>query len=75
MASDQIMLTIRLAPDDETMAVILAMLNMWQDANPDLMVAMVPAKDRYEYEIIRKRRANNEQGTAGGADHANTAGD
>lgn len=61
MASDQLMLTIRLIPDDETMAVILAMLNMWQDAHPDRMVAMVPAKDRYEYEIIR--RANDDSAT------------
>lgn len=66
---------IRLCPDDETMAAILMLLNLWQDENPDHMVAMVPAKDRYQYEIIRKWRANNEQGTAGGADHANTAGD
>jgi len=62
MESAQLTVKIRLCPDDETMAVILAMLNMWQDANPDLMVAMVPAKDRYEYEIIRKRRANDDQG-------------
>ena len=54
MASGQIAITIRLIPDDETMAVILAMLNMWQDVHPDHMVAMVPAKDRYEYEIIRR---------------------
>lgn len=46
----------RLCPDDETMAAILLLLNLWQDANPDHMVAMVPAKDRYEYEIIPKRR-------------------
>ena len=56
--TSEITVKIRLIPDDETMAVILAMLNLWQDANPDHMVAMVPAKDRYEYEIIRKRRAN-----------------
>lgn len=47
-----------LCPDDETMAAILMLLNLWQDANPDHMVAMVPAKVGYEYEIIRKRRAN-----------------
>jgi len=52
---------IRLCPDDETMAAILMLLNLWQDANPDHMVAMVPAKDRYEYEIIRKRRANDDR--------------
>ena len=60
--TSEITVKIRLIPDDETMAVILAMLNMWQDANPDHMVAMVPAKDRYEYEIIRKRRANDDKG-------------
>ena len=60
--TSEITVKIRLIPDDETMAVIMAMLNLWQDANPDHMVAMVPAKDRYEYEIIRKRRANDGQG-------------
>ena len=63
MASDQLMLKIRLIPDDETMAVILSMLNMWQDAHPDLMVAMVPAEDRYQYEIIKIGRAD--QGDSG----------
>ena len=43
---------IRLVPDDETMTAILALLNLWQDDNPDMMVAMVPGKDRYVYEII-----------------------
>jgi len=38
------------------------LLNLWQDENPDHMVAMVPAKDRYEYEIIRERRANDDKG-------------
>lgn len=60
--TSELTVNIRLIPDDETMAVILAMLNLWQDANPDHMVAMVPAKDRYEYEIIRKRRANDDKG-------------
>lgn len=68
MASDQITLKIRLIPDDETMKAILMLLNLWQDANPDHMVAMVPAKDGYEYEIIRKRRANDDQGSTGGED-------
>ena len=58
MESDKFTIKIRLCPDDETMAAILMLLNLWQDANPDHMVAMVPAKDGYEYEIIRKRRAN-----------------
>ena len=57
MARDQIAFKVRLIPDDETMAVILALLNMWQHAHPDLMVAMVPAEDRYQYEIIKSGRA------------------
>lgn len=55
MTISELTVNIRLSPDDETMEVILAMLNMWQDAHPDLMVAMVPEKDRYRYEIIKKR--------------------
>jgi hypothetical protein len=47
---------IRLVPDDDTMTVILNLLDLWQDANPDLMVAMVPAKDRYQYEIIEREK-------------------
>lgn len=43
---------IRLVPDEDTMKAILAILNLWQDDNPDMMVAMVPGKDRYVYEII-----------------------
>ncbi len=43
---------IKLIPDDDTMKVILKLLDLWQDDNPDMMVAMVPGKDRYVYEII-----------------------
>ena len=43
---------IRLVPDEETMQLILKLLDLWQDANPGMMVAMVPQKDRYGYEII-----------------------
>jgi len=50
---------IRLIPDDDTMKVILKLLNLWQDDNPDKMVAMVPAKDRYQYEIIEMRKSCN----------------
>ena len=46
---------IRLVPDEKTMDVILNLLDMWQDANPDLMVAMVPDRDKYTYEIIDRR--------------------
>lgn len=49
---------IRLIPDDDTMKVILTLLNLWQDDNPDMMVAMVPAKDRYQYEIIEREKKN-----------------
>lgn len=47
-------ITIRMVPDDETMKAILALLNLWQDSHPDQMVAMVPARDRYQYEIIER---------------------
>ena len=60
--TNELTLKIRLIPDDETMAVILAMLNLWQDANPDHMVAMVPAEDRYQYEIIKSGRAADRNG-------------
>ena len=46
----------RLIPDDDTMKVILKLLDLWQDDNPDKMVAMVPAKDRYQYEIIERAK-------------------
>jgi len=54
MAEAVMNLQINLCPSDETIKVILMLLNMWQEANPDHMIAMVPAKDRYEYEIIRR---------------------
>ena len=52
----KISMGIRLIPDDDTMKVILTLLNLWQDNNPDAMVAMVPAKDRYQYEIIEREK-------------------
>ncbi len=52
----KISMGIRLIPDDDTMKVILTLLNLWQDDNPDAMVAMVPAKDRYQYEIIEREK-------------------
>jgi hypothetical protein len=48
-------MSIRMIPDDNTMKAILALLNLWQDDNPDMMVAMVPGKDKYVYEIIDRR--------------------
>lgn len=62
MECDQFTVKIRLIPDDDTMAAILKLLNLWQDAHPDLMVAMVPAKDGYEYEIIKSGRAADRDG-------------
>ena len=47
---------IRLIPDDDTMKIILRLLDLWQDDNPDMMVALVPAKDRYQYEIIEREK-------------------
>ena len=52
----KISMGIRLIPDDDTMKVILTLLNLWQDDNPDAMVALVPAKDRYQYEIIEREK-------------------
>lgn len=55
MASiDNLSIKVRLSPDEETMQLILLMLNMWQDSHPYNMVALVPAKDRYQYEIIER---------------------
>ena len=54
----KISMGIRLSPDDDTMKVILTLLNLWQDDNPDMMVAMVPAKDRYQYEIIERTKSH-----------------
>ena len=57
MASiDNLSIKVRLSPDEETMQLILLMLNMWQDSHPNNMVAMVPAKDRYQYEIIEREK-------------------
>ena len=57
MASiDNLSIKVRLSPDEETMQLILLMLNMWQDSHPNKMVAMVHAKDRYQYEIIEREK-------------------
>lgn len=55
MASQDLTIKMHLAPDDMTMRAILCLLNIWQECNPDKMVAMVPAKDRYVYEIIDRK--------------------
>lgn len=56
MAQDCFTIKIRIGPDDETMELILKLLNMWQENNPEEMVALVPAKDGYQYEIIPSGR-------------------
>ena len=57
----QITVGIRVVPDPETMAAILLLLNLWQDDNPDKMIALVPDHERYVYEIInRKDRSKTE---------------
>ena len=69
MAEAVMNLQINLCPSEETIKVILMLLNMWQDAHPEKMVAMVPAKDRYQYEIIDSgRRANDDKREQGSAD-------
>jgi hypothetical protein len=60
MASlDNLSIKVRISPDEETMQLILLMLNMWQDSHPYHMVAMVPSKDRYQYEIIEREKKFN----------------
>ena len=53
-------INVRLVPDEYTMDVILHMLNLWQDSNTDKMIALVPQKDRYGYEIISRGGKKNE---------------
>ena len=48
----ELRMDIQLTPGDDTMKAIIALLDLWQDAHPDRMVAMVPQGDRYVYEII-----------------------
>ena len=55
MAKPELTVNIRIVPDDETIQLILRLLDLWQDSNPDQMIAMVPAGDRYIYEIINRR--------------------
>lgn len=58
MAEIHMSAKIKIVPDQETMDLILKLLDLWQDANPDRMVAMVPQKDRYGYEIIERGKTN-----------------
>lgn len=57
--NDQFRIQLHVCPSRETMDAILALLNVWQECNPDLMVAMVPAKDKYQYEIIQRGAGGN----------------
>lgn len=54
MASSSMTVEIRMVPSDDSLKACLALLNLWQEENPDKMVALVPDKDRYRYEIIRR---------------------
>ena len=56
---------LRLVPDGETMQLILMLLDLWQDDNPDLMVALVPDYDRYRYEIIKRSGDNGQKKSDG----------
>ena len=54
MAEAVMNLQVNLCPSDETIKVILMLLNMWQEANPDQMIALLPNREKYVYEIIRR---------------------
>lgn len=54
MASATMSISMRLIPDDETVAVCLLMLNLWQTENPDKMILLMPNGSEYRYEIVKK---------------------
>ena len=54
MAMIDLTAKIRFVPEPETMVIIMKLLDLWQDANPDMMVALVPKEDGYVYEIIER---------------------
>ena len=56
MADSTLTIAIRLGPDEKTMQLILKLLDMWQEDNPGKMVALVPEKDTYKYEIIQRKK-------------------
>lgn len=72
---------VQLVPDDRTMKLVIATLNLWQEANPMQEVALVPDGEGYEYRIIdreykarmKKKGGQNEQipeqESDGGRDH------
>ena len=48
----KIELQVVLTVSDETLADALKVLDIWQEANRGKMVGLVPAGDRYRYEVI-----------------------
>lgn len=48
----KIELPVILTVSDETLERVLKVLDIWQEANPGKMVGLVPAGDRYQYEVI-----------------------
>ena len=60
MARAEITAVVRMIPDDETIAACLMMLNLWQEANPDKLVLLMPNGEKYRYEIMEKEGRNNE---------------
>ena len=59
MEIDKFTVKITVCPSDSSMDMVLAMLNVWQEANPDKMVALVPAREKYQYEIIQRGSGEN----------------
>ena len=63
----------RLTVEEDTLQAMLGLLNEWQKANPRRIVALVPAGDRYRYEVITlpegnrvpEKRGNEEEKASG----------
>ena len=54
VASDRLTVEVRVTPGEDTMRMVLALLNLWQDAHPGKMVALVPDREKYVYEVIER---------------------
>ena len=52
MAKPEMHVEIKLCPTDETMQVLIGLLNMWQDAHPNKEVSLVPDGACYGYKIV-----------------------
>ena len=52
MAGMKVNVDAQLVPDDRTMKLVIATLNLWQEANPMREIALMPDIDGYEYKII-----------------------